>query len=201
MKKKLRLHPRDRKQQLDHFIIKAVAQHGISRVTHSHVCVLAGVSVSTVHFYYKRRKDLVNAAIKQVEDFLIEMFATNLEQDSEVDALTDLAAAFVKEGFENPDLIKVWLDWTSGINQSVWRDYQNLLKRLHESVRQILARGKRKKILPKDFNTMAATRLYIGSGHTLQLMIFDGSSKKDLVIFQKNMLRAIFHSGDPIPSI
>lgn len=201
MKKKLRLHPRDRKQQLDHFIIKAVAQHGISRVTHSHVCVLAGVSVSTVHFYYKRRKDLVNAAIKQVEDFLIEMFATNLEQDSEVDALTDLAAAFVKEGFENPDLIKVWLDWSSGINQSVWRDYQNLLKRLHESVRQILARGKRKKILPKDFNTMAATRLYIGSGHTLQLMIFDGSSKKDLVIFQKNMLRAIFHSGDPIPSI
>jgi TetR/AcrR family transcriptional regulator, hemagglutinin/protease regulatory protein len=198
MKKKLRLHPRDRKQQLDHFIIKAVAQHGISRVTHSHVCVLAGVSVSTVHFYYKRRKDLVNAAIKQVEDFLIEMFATNLEQDSEVDALTDLAAAFVKEGFENPDLIKVWLDWSSGINQSVWRDYQNLLKRLHESVRQILARGKRKKILPKDFNTMAATRLYIGSGHTLQLMIFDGASKRDLSIFQKNMLRAIFHSADPI---
>ena len=198
MKKKLRLHPRDRKQQLDHFIIKAVAQHGISRVTHSHVCVLAGVSVSTVHFYYKRRKDLVNAAIKQVEDFLIEMFATNLEQDSEVDALTDLAAAFVKEGFENPDLIKVWLDWSSGINQSVWRDYQNLLKRLHESVRQILARGKRKKILPKDFNTMAATRLYIGSGHTLQLMVFDGASKRDLSIFQKNMLRAIFHSADPI---
>ena len=198
MKKKLRLHPRDRKQQLDHFIIKAVAQHGISRVTHSHVCVLAGVSVSTVHFYYKRRKDLVNAAIKQVEDFLIEMFATNLEQDSEIDALTDLAAAFVKEGFENPDLIKVWLDWSAGINQSVWREYQNLLKRLHESVRQILARGKRKKILPKDFNTMAATRLYIGSGHTLQLMVFDGASKRDLSIFQKNMLRAIFHSADPI---
>ena len=47
---------------------------------------------------------------------------------------------------------------------------------------------------------MAATRLYIGSGHTLQLMIFDGASKQDLVIFQKNMLRAIFHSGDPIPT-
>ena len=192
MKKKLRLHPKDRKQQLDHFIIKAVAQHGISRVTHSHVCVLAGVSVSTVHFYYKRRKDLVNAAIKQVEDFLIEMFATNLEQDSEIDALTDLAAAFVKEGFENPDLIKVWLDWSAGINQSVWREYQDLLKRLHESVRQILARGKRKKILPKDFNTMAATRLYIGSGHTLQLMVFDGASKRDLSIFQKKYVTCYF---------
>ena len=151
MKKKLRLHPRDRKEQLDYFIIKAVAQHGISRVTHSHVCVLAGVSVSTVHFYYKRRKDLVNSAIKQVEDFLIEMFAVNLDRVSEIDALTDLAAAFVKEGFENPDLIKVWLDWSAGINQSVWRDYQNLLKRLHESVRKVLTRAKRNQRLPKRF--------------------------------------------------
>ena len=115
--------------------------------------------------------------------------------------MTDLAAAFVQEGFDNPELIQVWLDWSAGINQSVWRDYQDLLKDLHERVRKVLARGKREGILPKDFNTMAATRLYIGSGHTLQLMIFDGASKKDLVIFQKNMLRAIFHSGDPIPNI
>ena len=46
---------------------------------------------------------------------------------------------------------------------------------------------------------MAATRLYIGSGHTLQLMIFDGASKRELNIFQNNMLRAVFHSADVIP--
>jgi len=200
MKKKLRLPPKERQEQLEKFIVSAVAQYGISRVTHSHVAKLADVSVSTVHFYFKRREDLVFAAIKQVEDFLIDIFTINLEQNSVLDAMTDLAAAFVKEGFGNPDLIKVWLDWSAGINQSVWRDYQELLKDLHERVRKVLARGKRENILPKDFNTMAATRLYIGSGHTLQLMIFDGASKQDLVIFQKNMLRAIFHSGDPIPA-
>jgi hypothetical protein len=113
--------------------------------------------------------------------------------------MTDLAAAFVKEGFGNPELIKVWLDWSAGINQNVWRDYQDLLEDLHGRVRKVLARGKREKLLPKDFNTMAATRLYIGSGHTLQLMIFDGASKRDLVIFQKNMLRAVFNSANPIP--
>ena len=144
---------------------------------------------------------IIYNAIKQVEDFLIDIFTVNLEQNSVLDAMTDLSAAFVKEGFGNPDLIKVWLDWSAGINQSVWQDYQELLKDLHERVRKVLARGKRENILPKDFNTMAATRLYIGSGHTLQLMIFDGASKQDLVIFQKNMLRAIFHSGDPIPNI
>ena len=201
MKKKLRLPPLERQEQLEKFIVKAVSQNGISRVTHSHVAKLAGVSVSTIHFYFKHRQDLVDSAIKQVEDFLIDMFNVNLGQDSVVTGLTDLAAAFAKEGFENPELIKVWLDWSAGINQNVWRDYQHLLENLHGKVRKILARGKREKLLPKDFNTMAATRLYIGSGHTLQLMIFDGSSKKDLVIFQKNMLRAIFHSGDPIPSI
>ena len=201
MNKNLRLPTKERQKLLEKFIVSAVAQRGISRVTHSHVAVLADVSVSTVHFYFKRREDLVFAAIKQVEDFLIEIFTLNLGQNSVVGAMTDLAAAFVQEGFDNPELIQVWLDWSAGINQSVWRDYQDLLKDLHERVRKVLARGKREGILPKDFNTMAATRLYIGSGHTLQLMIFDGASKKDLVIFQKNILRAIFHSGDPIPNI
>ena len=199
MKKNLRLHPKERQEQLEKFIVKAVAQHGISRVTHSHVAKLAGVSVSTIHYYFHKRQNLVDAAIKQVEDFLIEIFTVNLGQDSVVDAMTDLAAAFVKEGFGNPELIKVWLDWSAGINQNVWRDYQNLLENLHERVRKILARGKREKLLPKDFNTMAATRLYIGSGHTLQLMIFDGASERDLSIFQENMLRAVFNSANPIP--
>ena len=199
MKKKLRLPPLERQEQLEKFIVKAVSQNGISRVTHSHVAKLAGVSVSTVHFYFKHRQDLVDTAIKQVEDFLIDIFTVTLGQNSVVTALTDLAAAFVKEGFENPELIKVWLDWSAGINQNVWRDYQNLLENLHERVRKILARGKREKLLPKDFNTMAATRLYIGSGHTLQLMIFDGASERDLSIFQENMLRAVFNSANPIP--
>jgi len=199
-KKNLRLHPRDRKEQLEKFIVKATARHGISRVTHSHVAKLAGVSVSTIHYYFHKRQDLVASAIQQVEDYLIEIFTVNLGQDSVVDAMTDLAAAFVREGFGNPELIKVWLDWSAGINQSVWRDYQDLLEELHGRVRKVLARGKREKLLPNDFNTMAATRLYIGSGHTLQLMIFDGSSKRDLSIFQKNMLRAVFNSADPIPT-
>ena len=200
MNKNLRLHPKERQEQLEKFIVTAVAQYGISRVTHSHVAKLAGVSVSTVHYYFHKRQNLVDAAIKQVEDFLIEIFTVNLGQDSVVDAMTDLAAAFVKEGFGNPDLIKVWLDWSAGINQNVWRDYQDLLEELHGRVRKVLARGKREKLLPNDFNTMAATRLYIGSGHTLQLMIFDGASKRDLSIFQKNMLRAVFNSADPIPT-
>ena len=197
MNKNLRLHPKERQEQLEKFIVTAVAQYGISRVTHSHVAKLAGVSVSTVHYYFHKRQNLVDTAIKQVEDFLIEIFTVNLGQDSVVDAMTDLAAAFVKEGFENPELIQVWMDWSAGINQNVWRDYQDLLEELHGRVRKVLARGKREKLLPNDFNTMAATRLYIGSGHTLQLMIFDGASKRDLSIFQKNMLRAVFNSADP----
>ena len=200
MKKNSRLPPKERKKQLEEFIIKATADHGISRVTHSQIAKLAGVSVSTIHYYFHKRQNLVDAAIKQVEDFLIEIFTVNLGQDSVVDAMTDLAAAFVKEGFGNPELIKVWLDWSAGINQSVWRDYQDLLEELHGRVRKVLARGKREKLLPNDFNTMAATRLYIGSGHTLQLMIFVGASKRDLSIFQKNMLRAVFNSADPIPT-
>jgi TetR/AcrR family hemagglutinin/protease transcriptional regulator len=192
MKKNVRLPPKERRKQLEKFIIKATANHGISRVTHSQVAKLAGVSVSTVHFYFKRRQDLVKSATKQVEGYLLNIFTVNLEQDSAQGALADLAAAFLKTGFEQPDLIKVWLDWSAGIRENVWRDYQKLLEELHRRVRNVLSRAKREKILPKDFNTMAAARIYIGTGHTLQLMIFDGASKQEIVKAQKHLMRAVF---------
>ena len=81
------------------------------------------------------------------------MFTVNLDQDSAQGALTDLAAAFLRTGLENPDLIKVWLDWSAGIRETVWPDYQNLLAELHRRVRNVLSRAKREKTLPKNFNT------------------------------------------------
>jgi len=192
VKKNLRLPPKERKRQLEKCIIKATANHGISRVTHSQVAKLAGVSVSTVHFYFKRRQDLIKSATKQVEDYLIDIFTVTLDQDSAQGALTDLAAAFLQIGLDNPDLIKVWLDWSAGIREDVWRDYQKLLEELHRRVRNVLSKAKREKLLPKDFQTMSAARIYIGSGHTLQLMIFDGASKQELIKAQKHLLRAVF---------
>tara|TARA_B100001179_G_scaffold191861_1_gene148859 strand:+ start:423 stop:1010 length:588 start_codon:yes stop_codon:yes gene_type:complete len=191
MKKKLRLPPLERQEQLEKFIVKAAAQRGISRVTHSHVAKLAKVSVSTVHFYFKRRDDLVASATKQVEDYLIDIFTENLQQDSVRDALTDLAEAFLEGGIANPDLIKVWLDWSVSIREKVWKDYQNLQDELHKRVRKVLNRAKREKLLPKDFDTQAATRIYIGSGHTLQLMLFDGRSRKEILKAQEALLRAV----------
>ena len=191
MKKKLRLPPLERQEQLEKFIVKAAAQRGISRVTHSHVAKLAKVSVSTVHFYFKRRDDLVASATKQVEDYLIDIFTENLQQDSVRDALTDLAEAFLEGGITNPDLIKVWLDWSVSIREKVWKDYQNLQDELHKRVRKVLNRAKREKLLPKDFDTQAATRIYIGSGHTLQLMLFDGRSRKEILKAQEALLRAV----------
>lgn len=191
MKKKLRLPPIERQEQLEKFIVKAAAQRGISRVTHSHVAKLAKVSVSTVHFYFKRRDDLVASATKQVEDYLIDIFTENLQQDSVRDALTDLAEAFLEGGITNPDLIKVWLDWSVSIREKVWKDYQNLQDELHKRVRKVLNRAKREKLLPKDFDTQAATRIYIGSGHTLQLMLFDGRSRKEILKAQEALLRAV----------
>mgnify|MGYP001369744154 CR=1 FL=1 len=191
MKKKLRLPPLERQEQLEKFIVKAAAQRGISRVTHSHVAKLAKVSVSTVHFYFKRRDDLVASATKQVEDYLIDIFTENLQQDSVRDALTDLAEAFLEGGIANPDLIKVWLDWSVSIREKVWKDYQNLQDELHKRVRKVLNRAKREKLLPEDFDTQAATRIYIGSGHTLQLMLFDGRSRKEILKAQEALLRAV----------
>tara|TARA_B100001996_G_scaffold321407_1_gene265876 strand:- start:144 stop:734 length:591 start_codon:yes stop_codon:yes gene_type:complete len=193
MKKKLRLPPEERKKQLEKCIIKAVSKYGISRVTHSHVAKLAGVSVSTVHFYFKKRKDLVASAVKQVEDYLIDLFTRSLNQKSSVKALEDLAENFLDDGFSNTNLMRVWLDWSVGVRENnVWKDYQRLQDELHKMVRTVLSRAKREKLLPSNFDTLSAARVYIGTGHTLQLMVLNGHNKKEIMLAQKTLIRSVF---------
>ena len=78
--------------------------------------------------------------------YLIDIFTENLQQDSVRDALTDLAEAFLEGGITNPDLIKVWLDWSVSIREKVWKDYQNLQDELHKRVRKVLNRAKRENL-------------------------------------------------------
>ncbi|MBX3504522.1 MAG: TetR/AcrR family transcriptional regulator [Parvibaculum sp.] len=176
-----RLSPEIRRAQLLECALSAFADHGVARATHSHVAERAGVSIPTVHSYFRTREDLVAAVLGQVEVFLLDVVSDSLGGKGDVRAaLTSLATRFAAAAHEKPDMIKVWLDWSTGVRADVWPHYMEVLEQLHDIAQKVFARGKREGRLPPALNARAAARIYLGGGHTVALMQFAGTSRREL---------------------
>lgn len=195
-----RLQPEERRSQLLACAIAAFAEHGVARATHSHVAERAGVSVSAVHSYFRTRDDLVSATLGEVEAYLDGIIADTLGSIVPVsDALMALADRFASDAREKPDMIKVWLDWSTGVGTETWPRYLDVLDRLHDATQKVFARGKRQKLFPDALNTKAAARIYIGGGHTVALMQFAGASRKEVDKLVDQLVRGVMCIGLDAP--
>lgn len=196
MAQRTRLQPEERRTQLLTCAISAFAEHGVARATHSHVAARAGVSIPAVHSYFRTREDLVAATLGEVEIYLIDIVSTSLGAPKPVyEVLTMLATRFGQDAQEKPDMIKVWLDWSTGVGAEVWPRYLDVLESLHEMARKVFARGKREGLLPASLNVKAAARIYLGGGHTVALMQFAGAGPRELEVFTDQLVRGVMGIG------
>lgn len=191
-----RLAPEARKAQLLECALAAFAEHGVARATHSHVAERAGVSIPAVHSYFRTRDDLVAAVLAEVETYLLDVVSDSLGGPKDVrEALTLLATRFAHAAREKPDMIKVWLDWSTGVRADVWPHYMAVLDRLHAIAQKLFLRGKREGVLPASLNVRAAARIYLGSGHTVALMQFAGAGKRDLETLIEQLVTGVMGVG------
>ncbi len=194
--RRTRLQPEERKAQLLGCAVAAFAEHGVARATHSHVAERAGVSVSAVHSYFRTRDDLVQATLGEVEAYLVDIVSTSLGGRRPVfETLMTLATRFAADAREKPDMIKVWLDWSTGVGAEVWPRYLDVLDRLHRMARKVFARGKREGLLARDLNTGAAARIYIGGGHTVALMRFAGAGRHEVDLVIDQLVKGVMGIG------
>jgi TetR/AcrR family transcriptional regulator, hemagglutinin/protease regulatory protein len=200
--RRTRLQPEERRAQLLGCALTVFADQGIGRATHSQVAESAGVSVPAVYSYFRTRDDLVSATLREVESYLDRIVATTLEgRQCPYEALISLAQTFAGDAKTNPKIIKVWLDWSTGVELDAWSRYLETLERLHHAAGKTLARGKREGLVPSNINVKAAARIYIGGGHTIALMQFAGIPKRELDIFIKQMVRgAMGIAADAFPT-
>lgn len=191
-----RLPPEARRAQLLRCAIAAFAEHGVARATHGHVAERAGVSVSAVHSYFRTRDDLVAATLAEVETRLMAIVVSIGVQDHGVrETLGLMVRGFDRAAQDDPELIKVWLDWSTGFRADVWPGYLRMQERLHAAVRKALARGKREGALSPHLNTAAAARLFVGGGHTIALARFAGANRREIAILVDHLIKSITAIG------
>ena len=115
-----RLQPEERKKLLLKNAVEVFARRGIGRGGHTEIAELGGVSVATVFNYFKTREALVEAVLAEVEEFLLTM-AENVykEHSNPIEAIRAHISAFMQACEENPDYIKVWLEWRASVRDEI----------------------------------------------------------------------------------
>jgi len=187
-----RLPPEQRRTQLLDCAIAAFAEHGLARATHAHVAGHAHVSVPAVHSYFRTREDLVAAALTEVETRLMPIVAEAERRcPTARAALTAMVEGFDRAARDTPDVIKVWLDWSTGFRADVWPGFLAMQDQLHKLVGKVLARGKRRGELARRLNTKAAARLFVGGGRTVALLRFSGASEAEIRTLIRHLILSV----------
>jgi TetR/AcrR family hemagglutinin/protease transcriptional regulator len=180
-----RLQPADRRAQLLQHAVACFAEHGVARATQAQVAARAGVSVSAVYSYFRTRPDLVDAVLQIVAESIIGMVEATAALPGSAEAvLTVLARQTAGMADDQPELVRVWLDWSAGVRADTWPQFVALQSRLHRLVESILARHSGAD--PADPRLASAARLFVGGAHTLALMRFEnvGPAQRDIFIAQ-----------------
>ncbi|GIC77255.1 TetR/AcrR family transcriptional regulator [Moritella sp. F3] len=151
IRRRTRLSPEARREQLMQCAIEVFSKRGLGRAGHAEIAELAQVSVATVFNYFSSREQLVDNVLIQIEDFFSHMVRKNFidvnepsNNDRQSDkssqssqsprpnktvhqAIHDYLADFVDAAINNPQFTYIWLEWSSSIREDTWPRYLTLL--------------------------------------------------------------------------
>ena len=204
-----RLAPEERKRQLTRCAIKAFATYGIGRANHAQVASLAKVAVPTVFLYFPTRESLVDAVLNEVETLLLEIIrAEALKKDlTAFEKLLNLLSRYVDAMDSDPDLVKVFLDWTTSFEEYLSTHMQSYLKKLVAALSGIIDDGKKNKEFDPVVSPLDASLMIYSSANMLaQIKFF--YSDVDIKHYLISLISAVLHidqnkahkKGNPAPS-
>jgi len=193
-----RLSPDDRRAQLVMHAVACFADHGIARATQAQVAERAGVSVSAVYSYFRTRADLVDAVLETVAATIVAMVEQAVATPgAPLAVLTELATRTADMAVHEPDTVRVWLDWSTGVRADVWPHFLLLQRRLQALVAAVLVRGRDDVALATDVEIKSAARLFVGGAHTLALMRFEDVDVAELGVFIDQMVGGVLRALSP----
>ena len=133
IRRRTRLSPEARREQLMQCAIEVFSKRGLGRAGHAEIAELAQVSVATVFNYFSSREQLVDNVLIQIEDFFSHMVRKNFidlagqPSKSAHQAIHDYLTDFVDAAINNPQFTYIWLEWSSSIREDTWPRYLALL--------------------------------------------------------------------------
>jgi len=178
-----RLSREDRHAHLLGLAITAYADLGVERAGHGDVAKLANVSTATVFNYFPTRRALTDAVFERVCEVNRAIFAdTSPASETTRDEIIRLAGRYNDLIQNNPDIIKVGLNWSVSFGDTVRPQY---LKFQDEILSLIQSR------LKGSRQGLSDARIILGAATTLSMMTLDKSSPDTLARFITRVASAL----------
>lgn len=179
-RQRTRLSPEARQAQLLKCAVIAFANNGIGRAVHADVAELANVSVPTVFNYFRTREDLVDAVLGEVERFFLEVANKAHHADlGAVDSLNAHGNQFVESAINQPEYVKVWLEWTSSLRDDVWPRYLVLHNRVINQIARSIQRGIDSGEISVGLSARELAMIFMGSAHSVAMMVYAPETTAD----------------------
>lgn len=186
------MNPDDRRAQLLSHGVRVFAQLGIGRASHAEVARAAGVSVATVFNYFPSRENLVDQVLSQVDEFLSGMTEkAALSTLAAPEALYKLMITFANAAHNEPDMIRVWLEWSTSIRDDTWLKYLEFQERIIDRLRQLIINGQQAGTVGADVDPEDAARMTVGDAHMVALMQFAQRASADMDRFLRHMVESV----------
>ncbi|MGL4542376.1 MAG: hypothetical protein ACRCUI_07695, partial [Polymorphobacter sp.] len=144
----------------------------------------------------RTRADLVDAVLETVAVMIVAMVADAVATPGNPQqVLTALATRTAGMAVDEPDAVRVWLDWSSGVRADVWPAFLVLQRRLQALVASVLVGDGVP--LAADVAVRSAARLFVGGAHTLALMRFEAVDDAELKVFIDQMVGGVLRVLPP----
>ncbi len=166
-----KLSPEKRRAQLLDCAVRVMARRGLSGVRRAEVAEEAGVAVPTVYAYFETRESLVRGVLAVADEYLTQTVWQAIETGESVfDKLLRVTQAFSDSVDHAPEIMKIWLDWSTAFGDEAWPLYEDLQRRVIDHFCHVIKAGQERGEVAAEVNPEIASYLIVGGGHMMVQM-------------------------------
>ena len=187
-----RLAPEARRAQLLAGAVEVFARRGLDSARHAEIADTCGVSVPTVFAYFASRAELVEAVLREVARFYVDLARrVHSVERAAPELILEHARAFASSVDAQPDYARVWLAWSSAVSADTWPRYLELEEEVVAILARTLERGQAEGTIGRAIAAEDGARITIGAAHMIAQMKLSGRDADEVDRFEDHLVRAL----------
>ena len=189
-----RMAPAERRRQLVDCTIAVLARHGLGNAGHAQVADAAGVATATVFAYLPTRQALLDAALGAVDGFLAGMVNDAIASESGATRrLLAVTRAYARAIDARPDVIKVFLNWSTVVSEETWPAYVDFQDRIFAALEAVIRDGIDAGEVDPSIDPVLGAHLVMGAAHMIAQMKFRGRGDQQIDDFLRALIRGVLN--------
>ena len=174
-----RLAPDARRAQLLATALSVFGNKGLNSARLTDLAQAAGVALPTVLHYFPSREALLAEVLREVARFLLEDLLADSARKivSAPAAIEDILLRFCDAIDDHPDHVRIWLEWSVGVQETRWQDYLAFYAGALDGIGAVLARGRAAGEIDPALSLADAARVVVSLAHMIVQMKFAGGSR------------------------